>query len=216
MSRRGHKTGQTLTCPQCTKQFYVPGSVIRLGRRFCSHKCWAKDHYISKRCRFCREFFRQRKGDRERKFCSLPCRTKAKRGPLSPLFRGATASSFRGTDWPEKRDEARRRDEDVCQVCGADHSTGERPTVDHIVPFRIGGSNEAVNLLTVCRAPCHAAKTAAEIKLINGDRLGFDQRLRHLGWPMEKVNAAVEHWNRTPQMPILFRKVAYKRRRSRL
>jgi 5-methylcytosine-specific restriction endonuclease McrA len=41
-----------------------------------------------------------------------------------------------------------RRDGDACQYCGA---VTPRPTVDHVVPRRLGGGGSWTNLVTACR-----------------------------------------------------------------
>lgn len=47
------------------------------------------------------------------------------------------------------------RDQHLCRYCGA--SCIKRPTVDHIVPASIGGSNQERNLVTSCN-PCNQYK----------------------------------------------------------
>ena len=47
-----------------------------------------------------------------------------------------------------------KRDEGRCVLCGASGRDGVRLEVDHIVPRSKGGSNEPVNLQTLC-APCN-------------------------------------------------------------
>jgi hypothetical protein len=102
----------------------------------------------------------------------------------------------------------RVRDNDQCQVCGRQwkpEDGKEKITVDHIVAYRLCLSNELINLLSVCRAPCHVKKSAAENCLLRGDVLGFQNALRILRWPMEKVEAALHWWNSSPQLGMIFR-----------
>ena len=51
-----------------------------------------------------------------------------------------------------------KRDEGRCVLCGASGRDGVRLEVDHIVPRSKGGSNEPVNLQTLC-APCNRGKS---------------------------------------------------------
>lgn len=192
-------------CFQCHKPFYVPLSLS--SRRFCSRRCHSASRYVLRPCRYCRQSFSQRRSERPKRYCSASCRKLGTTGQCNPLWRG-NRRHWRGVDWPQASQEARSRDVNTCQVCGRVHDPKEElPSVDHIIPFRMGGTNALVNLLTVCRAPCHTRKTALEIKLLRGDRIGFDQGLRQQGWPMDKVQAAFTLWGQNPQMPILFRSV---------
>lgn len=57
---------------------------------------------------------------------------------------------FYGEEWTEIRDEALRRDERKCRVCGR----GGRVEVHHIRPWKPGMPHELPNLITLCAA-CH-------------------------------------------------------------
>jgi 5-methylcytosine-specific restriction enzyme A len=48
------------------------------------------------------------------------------------------------------------RQRPVCEYCG-----GPGEIVDHILPVREGGTNDAENLMTLCRR-CHGAKTSKD------------------------------------------------------
>jgi len=56
------------------------------------------------------------------------------------------------------RYEVLKRDGGRCVLCGASSRDGVRLEVDHIVPRSKGGSNEPVNLQTLC-APCNRGKS---------------------------------------------------------
>lgn len=43
-SRPARKTGRTISCQKCHKEFYVSGSRLRYGARFCSHQCASAWH----------------------------------------------------------------------------------------------------------------------------------------------------------------------------
>ena len=62
------------------------------------------------------------------------------------------------------RYEVLRRDDHKCRYCGAD-ATDSKPTVDHVVPVALGGSDEPDNLVTACvvlrAAPASAASPTA-------------------------------------------------------
>lgn len=54
------------------------------------------------------------------------------------------------TSWREIRQEALRRDNGRCQVCGKERS-GQ---VHHVIPRSQGGTNDLSNLITLC-GQCH-------------------------------------------------------------
>lgn len=76
--------------------------------------------------------------------------------------------------------------------------------MDHIIPYRMFQSNDLRNLLSICRAPCHAVKTQSiEPKILRGDKLGFLQGLNQNGWPMEAVQIALDLFEGSPQLPLI-------------
>lgn len=180
-------------CKNCGSNIAAP--VSRASQRFCNMTC--RVSYIrktgTKTCKGCgKEYYRPLKC-RNHSFCSKECSKKYFRGSRSPLWRDGGRTSDRGSDWPETSEAARRRDKYTCQVCGK-AQTRPKLSVDHIVPFRLTNANEPINLISLCPYPCHSRKTNAESKLLKGDVLGFKQRLNVLGWPMERVEAALGHW----------------------
>ncbi len=56
--------------------------------------------------------------------------------------------------WREIRQEALRRDNHRCQVCGKEHSD----QVHHVIPRSQGGTNDLLNLITLC-GQCHMSMT---------------------------------------------------------
>ena len=68
--------------------------------------------------------------------------------------------------------------------------------VDHIVPERLllqlseKNPHESINLMCLHKV-CHGIKIGADRLLCRGDKLGYLQRLRENGWPMDRVEAAL-------------------------
>jgi hypothetical protein len=82
----------------------------------------------------------------------------------------------------------RIRDGRVCVRCGkTEKEQGFKMSVDHIIPLRlvlswneagltdVSPNNEA-NLMSLCKN-CHGIKTAAEIRYLRGDAVGFWREL---------------------------------------
>ena len=67
---------------------------------------------------------------------------------------GFEQRSPRGWQWKERRKECYERDGWTCQDCGVKCHNGVRIQAHHIIPRRLGGSDELENLVTLC-APCH-------------------------------------------------------------
>ncbi len=51
-----------------------------------------------------------------------------------------------------------------CSICGEELTYGYH--ADHILPLELGGKTELANLQLLCATPCHAIKTAHDIKRI--------------------------------------------------
>lgn len=107
----------------------------------------------------------------------------------------------RGKEWKAARAECilAQSNPNVILRCGVCQGPLPRPQVDHIVPeqflFQFGVPNvhEQVNLLAI-HARCHGKKKTVEDLLFRGDKLGFLSGLRRLGWPMERVEAALRFY----------------------
>lgn len=69
--------------------------------------------------------------------------------------RGSAASRGYGARWRRLR-LMFLHEHPLCALCGAPATE-----VDHIIPIRLGGSNDAANLQALCK-PCHSTKTARE------------------------------------------------------
>lgn len=70
-------------------------------------------------------------------------------------------SNVHGSKWirPEKRLAIYIRDGFQCAYCGRSlkHAAPAEVTLDHLLPRVAGGSNEATNLITACRA-CNSSR----------------------------------------------------------
>ena len=78
----------------------------------------------------------------------------------------ADSSKIDRRRWARLRREVLDRDSWKCVQCGR----RGRLEVDHVIPMRWGGAvYELSNLQTLCRAPCHFEKSAAETRKDNKD-----------------------------------------------
>lgn len=201
------RTRRSLHCAQCRKRIErVPAVLKRTirGRSFCSVQCsseffrgslhpqW-KGEKLNFTCLYCKKTKRLF-ARKTRKFCSIECSRAYQRGHRHAAWRGNRRQD-RGADWYSVAASIRDRDGHICQVCGKPERKGQKLDVDHIVPFRLVKANEPINLLSVCKAPCHVTKTlTAESKFLKGDMLSFQRLLNQQGWPMDRVEAAIQHW----------------------
>lgn len=197
--RFGHRKGGPQKCKTCGKEYWPSPS---RRRKYCSFKCSIEPsrRQVSVTCSQCGiEFTRGQSFVKRTKnqFCTLECSRAFYRGEKSINWRGGQPRHYRGPDWPQRSKEARARDNHTCQVCGKPQQKGQKLSVDHIIPYRIVKENALVNLISICRAPCHAIKTqGAERKFLRGDILGFLEGLRTNSWPMERVEAAIKYWGK--------------------
>lgn len=188
---------RTETCKSCGKKFEKARPAA--SKKYCSHRCWALANAPSYRtfdCEGCgKEVTVRVVQTRPRRFCSAKCATSSRRGDASPLWRGNRRHT-RGTNWPNQSALARERDGGRCCACGVVPT--EKPSVDHIVPFRLAfryGSedgtdpNDLRNLISLCRS-CHAQKTNIESRLLRGDVIGFRQAVARI-MPLERVDVAL-------------------------
>jgi len=103
----------------------------------------------------------------------------------------------RGKEWRAARTECNARNAE--KRCGVCNGPLPRPQVDHIIPelflFQHGLLNvHALENLIAIHARCHGRKKTVEDLLFRGDKLGFLSGLRCLGWPMERVEAALKFY----------------------
>ncbi|MFV8907065.1 HNH endonuclease signature motif containing protein [Serratia fonticola] len=66
-----------------------------------------------------------------------------------------------GNDWTIRRARILKRDNHICQECLRSGRAVPATTVDHIVPKAHGGTDDDLNLESLCW-PCHRSKTATE------------------------------------------------------
>lgn len=84
------------------------------------------------------------------------------RGTWSDPRRGSRHQRGYGAAWERERKVVLARDGGLCQPClRRGHTTPNCSTVDHIVNRARGGSDDRLNLQTIC-GPCHNRKTQAE------------------------------------------------------
>jgi 5-methylcytosine-specific restriction endonuclease McrA len=82
------------------------------------------------------------------------------RGEKAPNWKGgASAYQWRKPNWRERRDEARERDKNTCQICGMTaEQAGQNMDVHHIKSYRDfddpAEANQLSNLVCLCRT-CH-------------------------------------------------------------
>ncbi|OKP30961.1 HNH endonuclease [Serratia fonticola] len=66
-----------------------------------------------------------------------------------------------GNDWTIRRARILKRDNHICKECLRGGRAAPATTVDHIVPKAHGGTDDDLNLESLCW-PCHRSKTAME------------------------------------------------------
>ena len=193
-----YRRSKLLKCVTCGNEFRKYPS--NKSRKYCSFKCSIEPsrRQVPLKCANCgTEFSRCQALVKRSKmaFCTQECAWTFKRGENSGNWRGGQPRHYRGPDWGAASEAARSRDEYKCQICGRPQQKGQKLSVDHIIPYRLVKENALVNLISICRAPCHATKTqVAERCFLRGDMLGFLKGLREASWPMDKVDAAIEYW----------------------
>jgi hypothetical protein len=73
-------------------------------------------------------------------------------------------------------------------------------TRDHYLPVRfitmngLGDPHLDLNIVMTC-SECGGKKTAAEVKLFNGDVLGFLGDLKKWGWDMEELQMVLRYYH---------------------
>ena len=91
------------------------------------------------------------------------CARHPKANSYADKNRGTRHQRGYGTAWDKLRALILQRDSGLCQVCAASGRVALAHAVDHIKPKAEGGTDDAANLQSICKA-CHADKTAAEAK----------------------------------------------------
>ncbi|MBA1446770.1 MAG: HNH endonuclease [Chromatiales bacterium] len=75
--------------------------------------------------------------------------------------RGSRHQRGYGTVWDKLRKRILLRDDYLCQVCQRARRLSPATAVDHIRAKALGGSDDPLNLQSICGL-CHSAKTARE------------------------------------------------------
>ena len=81
--------------------------------------------------------------------------------PTAPKPAPNYAKGRGGRPWRRLRDAVLQRDKYLCQPCKANGFVTEATMVDHIIPQAEGGTDDRVNLQSIC-TECHQAKTNEE------------------------------------------------------
>lgn len=175
--------GMTAKCRECGKVFHTRPNRLNNGRgRFCSKKCLyqhqSKIEKITRRgegnpawvtkiissCPNCgaRLEITPIAFDKSKfHFCSMKCRFEYLSGARHPSWKGGDYPEYYGPNWREQKRKTWKRDNDICQQCGASaKELGKKPDVHHIIPFREFGisrykdANRLENLILLCHS-CH-------------------------------------------------------------
>ena len=164
-------------CENCKIHFEKKDYLIEKSKmHFCSKKCqheWrtGKTDLIKKKgkyktCPICQTVFYCFPSEiGNKKTCSKECSYKlgrllGKHSGENCNFWAGGYDEYRGASWYKQRSEARKRDNDICQICGkTKEEEGRHMIVHHIVPFRFFENdyvkaNDLINLMCVC-ASCH-------------------------------------------------------------
>jgi ribosomal protein L31 len=174
-----------VTCPICGDTIQARKSYAeKYNAITCSDSCWSElmsrrhsgrdpEKWATRECEVCGEEFDRLKsklGGGSGRFCSHECHARflsTQTGEDARAWQGGHPGSM-GPNWPETREQIRKRDGYECQVCGVaekEHKQrrGVELSVHHITPrreFRENGeidwgkANAAKNLITLC-IPCH-------------------------------------------------------------
>jgi len=190
-------------CKGCGKQFYAYGRQM-----FCSRECHRLASVIYLTCEGCGKEIRLFRYQGSRRFCNRECVSLYYKTHPHPSWRGERRQE-RGKNWPDQIIAARKRDADRCQVEGCEYDGQQKPSVDHIIAYRIVKDinplldpNHLDNLICLCRKH-HAIKThIAERRLLEGDVIGFwREAIRII--PDERLRVAFAYFRfRAPARPF--------------
>lgn len=80
-------------------------------------------------------------------------------GPLNPAYNGGSKRTYghadRGFDWKNIKKLVKKRDENICQICGIkEKDCIQNLQVHHKVPYKCTEDNSLDNLISVC-SKCH-------------------------------------------------------------
>lgn len=104
-------------------------------------------------------------------------------------------SNTHGSRWirPEKRLAIYIRDGFQCAYCGRDlrHAEPAEVTLDHLLPRVAGGTNEATNLITACRACNSSRQERPWVDYATGGARDRIETLRHQPLNIELAKALI-------------------------
>lgn len=156
--KKSAKRNQLRTCKHCKGQFFPAHSTIKFCSRYCMRTYSIAKNHVTKRCKHCAKKFMSRKSTNQI-YCSVKCRATDINvfGPNNPNWRGGIEYNP-GPYWEDSAKEARKRDNYICQLCGA-KQTYPALDVHHIIPLRdfdgdLESAHQLDNLITLCRS-CH-------------------------------------------------------------
>lgn len=193
-------TGKPSRCTYCGKDFkYRSGGG---SGKFCSLKCHfsSRNKPTPKPCEHCRVPFVKRDAatTKQKRFCSPKCAA-VHRSEMNRSVRFFSRIADRRQDWPEVAASVRRAADGRCEVDGCTCQLKQRPSVDHIVPYRYllkllesdpsVKPNDVANLFALCRSH-HTRKTAMEVHMFRGDTARFVEAVSKY-IPRERVIGAL-------------------------
>jgi hypothetical protein len=101
---------------------------------------------------------------------------------------GSSRPELDGAQWKRTRAAVRRRDGNRCVNCGS----GDRLSVHHVVPARLGGSDAMANLATMC-VRCHR-QADAQLRRTEAAKLAL----------RTEANLALERFDDDPERGIFW------------
>ena len=143
-------------CEICGKDFFKKPKSKNKGR-FCGRECfdkWNKTQIrkIELKCDYCSKLFLRKRFQVKHStnhFCSQECAKKYQR---------KTSNKTKYRLNPKLRWQILKRDNFICQYCGAKPINGVSLHIDHKIPRSLGGRDVINNLITACEE-CNLGKT---------------------------------------------------------
>jgi 5-methylcytosine-specific restriction endonuclease McrA len=177
MPKKGFRSGDIKTCPECKKESYLYPSQIKRGYTFCSKLCWYKNmkgennpNYGNKLSEDIRKIISEKKkgktlvdlhgetkAEQIREKLKKASRRNAKRGAKNNLWKGGVSSERnrlgKSTMWLDWRKSVFERDKYFCRKC---KKIGGKINPHHIYNFSQYKALRFImeNGITLC-VPCH-------------------------------------------------------------